>query len=198
MVGPNKGAPVEQHAHEHEYRREPQTVYFEDGAFILVYDCLYSEGKTYTDTARDETYYDERYTCEETKQERLDLTRVSVVNNSGESERTTVIGQAPPDERPLTEEHMQTGRMNTGMPTEDLRQLTFEAENLLAADLPGNNVEVEGGLYAAERINTKNVTINWADQNRVEADVTLPASWVANTTDVEQELTIRLEYGNPE
>jgi hypothetical protein len=199
MVGPNRRAPVEQHAHQHEYRREPNTVYFEDGAFILTYDCQYSEGKTYTDDARDETYYDPRYECSDSKQERLNFSRVTIVTDSdSESEQTTIIGHAEPDDRPLDEDNMDVGKFNTGIPTEHIRQLTFEAENLLAADLPGDTVEVDGGLYAAEHVETNHTTVQQADDTQVTADVTLPSNWVENVTQIKSELTLRLEYGNPE
>jgi hypothetical protein len=198
MVGPNRGAPVERHAHQHEYRREPDTVYFEDGAFIIVYDCLYSEGKTYTDDARDETYYDTQYECSDSKQKRLDLGRVSIVTDSdSESERTTVIGHAEPDERPLTEDHMDIGSEHLGMPTKHIRELVFEAENLLGADLPGDTVEVDGRLQAAERVETDHTTVHRADDTEVVADVTLPAERIENVTEITTELTLRLEYGNP-
>jgi hypothetical protein len=65
--------PVNKHAHEHELDEEPPVVYFEDGAFIEHHECSYTEGKTYTDYERDETYYDVRYECEYDESTRYDM-----------------------------------------------------------------------------------------------------------------------------
>lgn len=190
MVGPNN------HTHEHEYRREPDTVYFEDGAFIIAYGCLYSEGKTYFDDARDETYYDERYKCSDRKQERLNLARVSIVTDSdSETTETTTIGRAPPNNRPLDATQLDPARKHLGMPAEDAWLLVNEASYALARDLPGDDVEVDGGLYAAERINSDRTTIHQADQP-VVADVTLAADTVEHSIGINEQLTIRLEYGS--
>lgn len=59
---------------EHEWHPEPDGVIVEDGAVIFTQRCEYVETlSSYTDEKRDETYYEEGFSCDETRQIRFDL-----------------------------------------------------------------------------------------------------------------------------
>jgi hypothetical protein len=70
----NAGPAGDPHAHDHEWHPEPDGVIVEDGAVIFTQRCEYTEiTGSVTDYDRDETYYSEGYSCDETRQMRFDL-----------------------------------------------------------------------------------------------------------------------------
>jgi hypothetical protein len=74
----NRGPEPNPHAHDHEYRPvEDRFPLFEDGAAIFFFECEYTEiTGSVTDHERDETYYSEGYSCDETKTIRFDLKKM--------------------------------------------------------------------------------------------------------------------------
>jgi hypothetical protein len=72
--------------HDHEFV-EPSYELVEDGAWHVNYDCHYEEiVNSYTDSARDETYYETGASCEAEKSVRLDCSRIEKRLMGGERE----------------------------------------------------------------------------------------------------------------
>jgi hypothetical protein len=138
--------------HDHRFE-EPDSIVFEDGAFIEMYRCDHAPiTNSWTDDARDETYYETGPRCEETKQERYDAKVIRYVTDDNPD--GTVIGET--DGENLFHEVSNAEFVGYWF---DFQVFTEELCVVMDKHIP-----LEADPYKVEHVNTDEVAVDWTSE----------------------------------
>lgn len=161
-------------SHEHEFE-EPSEEIIEDGSWNVQYDCNYAEIlNSYTDSQRDETYYETGRECDAVKHVRLDCTLIERVLMGGT--RETV---AEGDSVLLDEEH---GALAETLECKLVDELGYSFQPH----------RVSGGL---DDVTVVEADRGWDDDHKRIVDVTVGDDDIHGGFDIEAG-TYRLHYDN--